>query len=246
MRQQSSLAAGSSSQEEVVPVRVGEAVQNVAAWVSDPASTAGQTWREPLESARLQLARMPHTLDTIQRAVSMVLKMADQSHLLSVNAAIEAEKAGEYGLGFAVVAGEVRRLADQTAVAAGEIEEALEELRLQAESGLKSFETLEAVFKRGERMEIPMTLSAFGALPAEPTWPQRPRAGSSAWDEVTDRCRNSLIEFCTSWQEAESLWDEAAQMLAELERMGRSLSELGPAWVGSSTLKRGTGHEPIG
>jgi len=59
---------------------------------------------------------------------------------LSLNAAIEAEKAGEYGRGFAVVAREIRRLADQTAVATLDIERIVNEMRASVSAGVMGME----------------------------------------------------------------------------------------------------------
>jgi methyl-accepting chemotaxis protein len=71
----------------------------------------------------------------INQVVSTIIKVSNQTNLLSLNAAIEAEKAGEYGLGFAVVAREIRHLADQTAVAALDIEKIVKTLQFAAQEG---------------------------------------------------------------------------------------------------------------
>ncbi|MGD8884779.1 MAG: methyl-accepting chemotaxis protein, partial [Gammaproteobacteria bacterium] len=76
----------------------------------------------------------------INSVVTTITKIADQTNLLSLNAAIEAEKAGEYGLGFAVVATEIRRLADQTAVATLDIEQMVKEMQSAVSSGVLSME----------------------------------------------------------------------------------------------------------
>jgi methyl-accepting chemotaxis protein WspA len=72
----------------------------------------------------------------INLAVTTITKVADQTNLLSINAAIEAEKAGEYGLGFLVVAREIRRLADQTAVASLDIERMVKEMQYAVSAGV--------------------------------------------------------------------------------------------------------------
>jgi methyl-accepting chemotaxis protein WspA len=77
---------------------------------------------EATASISSKLAIIREKADNITLVVTTITKVADQTNLLSINAAIEAEKAGEYGRGFLVVAREIRRLADQTAVATLDIE----------------------------------------------------------------------------------------------------------------------------
>lgn len=76
----------------------------------------------------------------INKVVETISKVADQTNLLSLNAAIEAEKAGDAGLGFGVVAGEIRRLADQTALAAKDIELIVKEVKSSVVEGTNALE----------------------------------------------------------------------------------------------------------
>ena len=87
-------------------------------------------------SISAKLGTMSEKANNINTVVTTITKVADQTNLLSLNAAIEAEKAGEYGLGFAVVAREIRRLADQTAVATLDIEQMVKEMQSAVSTGV--------------------------------------------------------------------------------------------------------------
>ena len=110
------------------------------------------TMRQIMEasgSITSKLAVLSDKTTNINSVVTTITKVADQTNLLSLNAAIEAEKAGEYGLGFAVVATEIRRLADQTAVATYDIERMVHEMHSAVAAGVMGMDKFSEEVRRG-------------------------------------------------------------------------------------------------
>jgi methyl-accepting chemotaxis protein WspA len=96
-----------------------------------------------------KLAILNEKTANINSVVTTINKVADQTNLLSLNAAIEAEKAGEYGQGFGVVATEIRRLADQTAVATYDIEQMVKEMQSAVAAGVMGMDKFNEEVRRG-------------------------------------------------------------------------------------------------
>jgi methyl-accepting chemotaxis protein WspA len=98
---------------------------------------------------KAKLAVLNEKVGNISQVVTTITKVADRTNLLSLNAAIEAEKAGEYGRGFAVVSTEIRRLADQTAVSTYDIDQMVRQIQSAVAAGVMGMDTFSEEVRQG-------------------------------------------------------------------------------------------------
>ena len=84
------------------------------------------------------LGEIERRCEAMGQVVTTMVSIADRTQILSINATMEAEKAGDAGLGFRVVAREVRRLADRTAESAGQIEDNVKRMLTSVDDGVRN------------------------------------------------------------------------------------------------------------
>ncbi|NEQ32189.1 MAG: HAMP domain-containing protein [Leptolyngbya sp. SIO4C5] len=105
-------------------LRGGEAVERTVAGILEIRETVAETTRK--------VKRLAESSQEISKIVALISQIASRTNLLALNASIEAARAGEAGRGFAIVADEVRQLADRAAKASKEIEQIV--LQIQSET----------------------------------------------------------------------------------------------------------------
>ncbi|MBH8563631.1 HAMP domain-containing protein [Nostoc sp. CENA67] len=108
-----------------IALKGGEAVENTVAGILEIRETVAETTRK--------VKRLAESSQEISKIVALISQIASRTNLLALNASIEAARAGEAGRGFAIVADEVRQLADKSAKSLKEIEQIV--MQIQSETG---------------------------------------------------------------------------------------------------------------
>jgi methyl-accepting chemotaxis protein len=216
--QDASQQAGRSGESaEQGATIVGETVTEIG--LIDEAVTAGSD----------SVARLGERSEQIGEVIEVINDIADQTNLLALNAAIEAARAGEHGRGFAVVADEVRKLADRTTQATKEVADSITAIQSDTQDAVTRMrEGTERV-----RSGVERTQQAGESLETIRQSAAEVRRGvqsiASAAEEqsaASSQIQNGVQEINATSRQATDAARQSAQAVSELSQKAESLMQL--------------------
>jgi methyl-accepting chemotaxis protein len=168
-----------------------------------------------VQAAAETITELGNQADQISSIVTVIKDVADQTNLLALNAAIEAARAGEQGRGFAVVADEVRKLAERTAKSTHDIREMIDSIQERARTAVGTMES--AVVQVNEGGELAnQANNSIGQI----------RAGAAQVAEAVSHISTALQEQGKVTQELASSVERIARMSEENSRNSNDSADL--------------------
>jgi methyl-accepting chemotaxis protein len=200
-----------------------------------------------IRRATASLAELIESLDERSQEIGMITEVitsiADETRLLALNAAIEAARAGEHGRGFSIVASEVRRLADGSSEAAGQIEGLITEIRRVVENATQAMQESSDRVEDGasvaedsramlrEISEVSVRIGYYIDSITEATQTmgpsnQRVVGVLETITELSQDVATNMQEVAASVEEQAGSVEEIAALMNQLESMSRELYDL--------------------
>jgi methyl-accepting chemotaxis protein len=187
---------------------------------TDQAVTATEAGAQGNRDAAERMARIHGATGKISTAVAVIQEIAQQTNLLSLNAAIEAAKAGDKGKGFSVVAEEVRKLAERSRTATVEIEKLIQDTHAAVAGGVSSVQTTSGLMTR-----IHDTIDHVSNLVREIGSATREQFSTAG--EIAQRMEESarkVSQNATATQELSATVREISRTAMELAQVSETMS----------------------
>jgi len=164
----------------------------------------------------------------IGEIVSVINDIADQTNLLALNAAIEAARAGEQGRGFAVVADEVRKLAERTAQATSEIEDMIKAIQNEVTKAVDIMDSATTKVQSG----VELTTQAGDALKAIvkssdelQLMVQQIASATEEMSATSEQISKEIVDIANASRDTTASSQETAQAAVGLSRIATKLDE---------------------
>lgn len=152
-----------------------------------------QETREVTQKVGGSITRLQSESQTINEFVETISNISKQTNLLSLNASIEAARAGSAGMGFAVVATEIRKLAEDSNRAAGEIRNQVETITKYTEQTVKDADYAQEIVRIQENA-VRQVIEVFGNMSVQITELLSELKQIAVGTEAADRERNDTLD----------------------------------------------------